>query len=184
MNQNRHILNLLKLTDGNTHPFGNQQGKETFRKLKDFLDEHPAISIIGISLAEIKATDASFPRESVISVAQLYRGNKGIYLVDIQNRDILDNWNYAAKAKDQPIIVWDNNTYEILGPSLTISSKELIDYVLIKGNSLVSQVASDLGISVQNASTRLKKLVMDGYILRNEVVAESGGIEYIYQAIK
>ncbi len=184
MNQNRHKLNLLQLTGDNTHPFGNQQGKATFRKLKDFIDERPAISILGISLAEIKATDASFPRESVISVAQLYRGSKGIYIVDVQNRDILDNWNYAAKAKDQPIIVWDNNSYEILGPSLTSSNKELIDYVLTKGNILVSQVASDLEISVQNASTKLKKLVMDGYILRNEVVAESGGIEYVYQAIK
>jgi len=42
----------------------------------------------------------------------------------------------------------------------------------------------DLGISVQNASTRLKKLVSQGYILRSEEVAESGGIEFIYQAIK
>lgn len=184
MNQNSHILNLVNFTDNNTHPFGNQQGKATFAKLKDFIDEHPMISTLGISLAEIKVSDASFPRESVISIAQLYRGTKGIYLVDIQNRDILDNWNYAAKAKDQPIIVWNNNSYEILGPSLTSSSKELLDYVLTRDGISVSQAAADLGISVQNASTRLKKLVMEGYILRDEVVAESGGIEYKYYPIK
>lgn len=184
MNQNSHKLRLLDFTDGNTHPFGNQQGKETFRKLSNYIDSHPSVIVFGISLDGIEVTDASFPRESVISIAKFYRGSKGIYLENFKNRDILDTWNYAAIAKVQPIVSWENKSYEILGSSLTSSSKELVDYVLTRGNVLVSQVASDLGISVPNASTRLKKLVTDGYILRNEVIAESGGIEYIYSAIK
>ena len=184
MNQNRHKLNLLNFIDGNTHPFGNQQGKETFRKLSDYIDTYPAVIIFGISLTGIENTDASFPRESVISIAKFYRGFKGVYLEDFKNRDILDTWSYAAVAKEQPVVCWDKNNYEILGSSLTRSSKELVDYVLSRGGVLVSQVASDLGISVPNASTRLKKLFTGGYILRSEVIAESGGIEYIYQAIK
>ncbi len=82
------------------------------------------------------------------------------------------------------MVVFDNMKYEILGPKITSSTKELVDYVLYKENVLVSQVATELGISVQNASTRLKKLVADGYILRTESIAESGGIEYRYNAIK
>lgn len=184
MNQNSHKLNLLNFTDGNTHPFGNQQGKATFRRLSDYIDSHPAVFIFGISLEGIEVTDASFPRESVISIAKFYRGSKGIYLENFKNRDILDTWNYAAVAKLQPIVSWDKNKYEILGSSLTNSSKGLVDYVLTKGNVLVSQVASDLGISVPNASTKLKKLFMDGYIMRSEETAESGGIEFNYHAIK
>ena len=80
MNQNRHKLNLLNFIDGNTHPFGNQQGKETFRKLSDYIDTYPAVIIFGISLTGIENTDASFPRESVISIAKFYRGFKGVYL--------------------------------------------------------------------------------------------------------
>jgi predicted transcriptional regulator len=41
-----------------------------------------------------------------------------------------------------------------------------------------------MNLSVQNASSKLKKLVDDGYILRFEETAESGGIEFIYQAIE
>lgn len=183
MKQNKLVLNLRDLTNDD-HPFGNVQGKEVFRKLSDLIDSHPAILIFGISLAGIEATDASFPRESVISAAKWYREAKGIYLEQIKNKDILDNWNYAARALEQPLVYWDNDSPIILGPEMTTAAKELIDYVLFKGAVLASRVATDLNITVQNASTRLKKLVAQGYILRNEVVAETGGIEYVYQSIK
>lgn len=183
MKQNKQVLNLSDFTKDD-HPFGNVQGKETFRKLSDYIDAHPQIQIFGISLAGIAATDASFPRESVISVAKRYRESKGIYLEQIQDRDILDNWNYAARAMEQPLVVWSNGKYEVLGPEVTLAGKELIDYVLTKGAVLASEVAADLDITVQNASTRLKKLVSQGYILRTEDVAETGGIEYVYLAIK
>lgn len=183
MKQNSLVLNLRNFTNDD-HPFGNVQGKETFRKLVDYIDAHPTCRIFGISLADIEATDASFPRESVISVAKHYREHKGIFLMQIKNRDILDNWNYAAIAKEQPLTVWNEDSYEILGPVLTSSSQELLEFVLVKKRVLASEVAAELKISVQNASTRLKKLVTQGYILRSEEVAESGGIEFIYQAIK
>jgi predicted transcriptional regulator len=85
---------------------------------------------------------------------------------------------------EQPLVVWSNSKYEVLGPEVTSAGKELIDYVLTKGAVLASEVAADLDITVQNASTRLKKLVDQGYILRTEEVAETGGIEYVYLAIK
>ena len=183
MNQNKDVIKLLNFTNDD-HPFGNVQGKETFRKLVDYIDDHPSVLIFGISLAGIEATDASFPRESVISVAQKYRELKGFYLEQVQNPDILDNWDYAANVKKQPLVYWNKNKYRVLGPKLTSASTELVSYVLTKGSVGASQTAEDLGISVQNASTRLKKLVNEGYILRTEDVAESGGIEFVYQAIK
>lgn len=183
MKQNKEVLNLRDFTNDD-HPFGNVQGKETFRKLVDYIDDHPSALVFGISLAGIVATDASFPRESVVSVAKQYRESRGFYLEQVQNPDILDNWNYAARAKDQPLVIWNKNKYKILGPELTSASTKLVNYVLTNGSVLASQTAVDLGISVQNASTRLKKLVSQGYILRTEDVAESGGIEYVYQAIK
>ncbi|OIQ71945.1 hypothetical protein GALL_464350 [mine drainage metagenome] len=183
MNQNSIILRLLDFTTSD-HPFGNLQGKETFNKLKDYVDRHPSLTIFGISLEGIVATDASFPRESVLSIAKSYRESKGFYLLNVDHPDLLDNWEYAAQAKEQPIVVWSKASYRVLGMALTSSSKELVDYVLQNGPALASKVSADLNISVPNASTRLKKLVNEGYIWRTEVVAESGGIEYVYQAIK
>ena len=183
MNQKSAIVRLRDLTK-NAHPFGNSEGKEVFRKLLDLVEQSPGTEVFGISLNGIEATDASFPRESVISVAKQLRGEKGFYLTDLSNRDLIDNWSYAARAKDQPLVIWNNGDFEIIGPDLNKSTRDLIEHVLFKGAVLASQVASDLELSVPNASTRLKSLVSQGFIRRIEDVADSGGIEYRYSAIK
>lgn len=152
--------------------------------LLDFVEQSPGTDVFGISLDGVEATDASFPRESVISVAKQLRGEKGFYLADLTNRDLIDNWSYAARAKEQPLVIWNNSEFEIIGPELNKSTRDLIEYVLSKGSVLAAKVASDLGLSVPNASTRLKNLVSQGFIRRTEDVADSGGIEYRYSAIK
>ena len=61
------------------HPFGNKQGRETLSKLSNYVDDNPS-DIYEISLEGIVATDASFPRESVISLVKMNKGEKGFYL--------------------------------------------------------------------------------------------------------
>lgn len=184
MNQNSIVVKLRDFTGGTDRPFGNSQGKVVFRGLADFVEAHPATRVFGVSLDGIEATDASFPRESVISLAKQLRGERGIYLTDLHNRDLIDNWSYAALAKAQPMVIWNGQDFEVIGPEMNQATKALVNYVLQQGQVTTSQVAADLGLSVQNASTRLKKLVLDGYFLRVEEVAESGGIEFKYLAIK
>jgi hypothetical protein len=182
MNRKSVQVKLRELTSGD-RPFGNAEGKEVFRKLLAVVEAHPEAEVFGISLAGIAATDASFPRESVISVAKQLRGEKGFYLHDLTDRDLIDNWSYAARAKEQPIVIWDGDKFEVLGPELSAAAREMVHYVLRNGPVLASKVAADLHISVPNASTRLKHLVISGYMLRSEDVAETGGIEYRYKAI-
>jgi hypothetical protein len=177
------VVKLRDFTDSD-RPFGNSQGKAVFRGLVDFVEAHPAVRVFGISLSGIEATDASFPRESVISLAKQLRGEKGIYLTDLHNRDLIDNWSYAALAKAQPLVIWTGQEFEIIGPEMNQATKTLVTYVLQQSQVTASQVAADLGLSVQNASTRLKNLVQQGYFLRVEEAAESGGIEFKYLAIK
>jgi predicted transcriptional regulator len=183
MNQEPAVAELLKITE-KEHPFGNRDGRTAFQKLSKFVEDRPGTDIFGISLRGIQATDASFPRESVILLAKQYRGEKWFFLTDFRNRDLIDNWDYAAKAKDQPLVIWTGPSFEIIGPTLTPAARELVEYVLTNEAVLASQAAADLGISVPSASTRLKTLVQQGYIMRVEDVAESGGIEFRYRAIK
>lgn len=182
MNQNSVIVDLREFTK-NTTPFGNVEGKDVFRKLVDYVEAHPHARMFGITMKGIEATDASFPRESVVSLAKHFCGKLGVFLLDLQDRDLIDNWTYAARAKEQPVPVWSENGYEILGPELNSSAQALVDCVYKHRSVVASQVAADLGISVPNASTRLKNLAKSGYVLRTEEVAESGGIEFKYQAI-
>jgi hypothetical protein len=182
MNQTSVIVKLSNFTSSG-HPFGNIEGKNVFRKLVDFVEKSPRTQVFGISLEGIEATDASFPRESVISLAKHFRGERGFFLCDLHDRDLIDNWSYAARAKDQPIVIWNESSFEIIGPELNQATRTLVEYVLEKRSVLASEAAADLDLSVPNASTRLKKLVSDGYCLRVEEVAESGGIEFKYCAI-
>jgi hypothetical protein len=183
MNQNSQVIKLVDFTSDD-HPFGNTEGRKVFGQLVDYVGMHPEHQVFGISLEGIVATDASFPRESVMSLAKQYRGEKGFFLEGFTSRDLVDNWNYAAVAKEQPMVVWAQGEAELIGPKVTPSVKTLIDYVLKNRSVTASGVAEDLEITVPNASTKLKKLVSQGFILRHEEVAESGGVEYIYLAIK
>lgn len=183
MNQKSIVVNLRKFTDSD-RPFGLAQGKAVFHKLSEFVDKQPEVQTFGFSLAGIVATDASFPRDSVVSLAKHLRGEKGVYLTDVGHRDLVDNWNYAAKIKEQPLVIWHDDRFEMIGPDLTPSGQALLEFVLNKGAALASEAAAELSISVPNASTRLKKLVADGYLRRVEAGAESGGIEFKYEAIR
>ncbi|HYW58505.1 MAG TPA: DNA-binding protein [Polaromonas sp.] len=183
MNQKSMLTSLLTFTSSD-HPYGNNEGKEVLRKLSEFVEQNASCNIFGISLDGITATDASFPRESVVALAKQLRGEKGFYLTKLVNRDLIDNWSYAALAKDQPLVIWNDSNFEIIGPELNKSTRDLVEYVLQRGSVLTSQVAADLGLSVPNASTRLKNLVTQGYLLRSEDAAQTGGIEFKYSAIK
>ncbi len=183
MKQTSIVVELCKLTTSDS-PFGTVEGKEVFRKLSDFVESHQNINIFGISLAGIAATDASFPRESVVSLAKQLRGEKGFFLTAIANKDIQDNWHYAARAKEQPLIVWKNESFNVIGPELNASTSALLEYVLRSPDGVrAAEAAADLEISLQNASTRLKNLVTQGYIDRVSEVADTGGVEYRYAAI-
>ena len=183
MKQNKIIIKLRDFTNDD-HPFGNKQGRETFGKLLDFIDGHPASNVFGISLNGIVATDASFPRESVISLAKSKRGEIGFYLTEFESKDVVDNWDYAAKAKEQAIIILLDNGYDLIGAGLNSGQRELLDFIMKEGVVTTSKVANKFDVSAQNASGRLKKLHVLGLIMGSKEVAESGGMEFIYRAIK
>lgn len=183
MKQNSLLAKLIDFT-ADPNPFGNAKGKEVFQRLRTYIEEHPDTKVFGFSLEGIESTDASFPRESVVAVAKYFRGERGIFLTDLCDRDLIDNWSYAARAKEQPLAIWNDDAFELIGMELNPSTRSLVEYVLKRREVLASQAAADLGLSVQNASTRLKGLVADGYLLRTEEVAESGGIEFKYRAIR
>lgn len=183
MKQKPFIINLRDHTEDD-HAFGNRQGRDTYNRLIDLVDSHQSQVIFEITLKDIIATDASFPRESVVSLAKQFRGEKGFLLSGFKTRDLVDNWNYAAKAKEQPLIIWNEKDHELIGPELNSSTKKLLDFILTEGTTTTSKISDVFEISVQNASSKLKKLYNQGFILGSKEVAESGGIEFIYIAIK
>jgi predicted HTH transcriptional regulator len=178
------IINLSEITGDREFLSGNEFGRSVFQQLQQVIIPSPGRSVFGISLAGIKATDASFPRESVIALIKLLSGEAGIFLKDFTSKDLIDNWDYAAKAKNQPVIIIQDTGYQVIGPDLNEGMKELLDFVMAEKIVTTSKVAKKFDISAQNASAKLKKLHTLGLILGAKEVAETGGLEYVYKAIK
>ncbi len=177
---------MLKLYDlvGSSTAFGNTEGREVYQKLLSELDAHPSKKVVGISLDGITRTDASFPRESVVSLAKSRIGEKGFYLQDFASKDLMDNWDYAAKAKGFSLIVFTADSYELIGNDISAGSRELLDFIMKKRSVTTSKVAEALDVSAQNASAKLKKLLSWGLVLGTKQAAESGGMEFVYTAIQ
>lgn len=178
-------INLFDLAGKQKFLTGNVLGKSVFQKLQQEVDSHPGVAIFGISLKGIEATDASFPRESVISLIKLLCGEKGFFLQDFASDDILDNWKYAAVAKNQPVMVRKSaGRFDVIGPELSEGLKELLDYVMQEGEITTSKVAKKFDVSASNASAKMKKLHLMGLVLGSKESAETGGLEFVYKAIK
>ena len=177
------LIKLLDIT-GDTLPNGNVKGKDVYSKLYKMIESRQELDTFGVSLKGIEATDASFPRESVMALAKHYRGEKFIYLTDLQDEDLIDNWTYGAIAKNQPMTVWNHTKVFFIGPDMAKSVKELTDFLIIKKKVTTNQVSTQFDITTQNASTRLKNIFKLGYAKRVEEIAESGGKEFVYKLIK
>lgn len=185
MKQKHETIHLTDVTGQKEFLSGNALGRETFQKLLDRINSTPGVAIFEISLKGILATDASFPRESVVSLIKLFCGEKGFYLKDFLNKDLIDNWDYAAKAKDQNVIVYQKgHDYIVIGRKLAENTKSTLDFVMKEGITTTSKVAKRFDISAQTASARMKKLYDLGLVLGSKETAETGGPEFLYRAIQ
>jgi hypothetical protein len=164
--------------------WGTDEGHEVYIKMSRFVEQHPATAIYLVSLDGVKRTDASFPRESVMEVARRYRKKAGICLVDVSSEDLLDNWDAAALKKEQPIFVWLAKGYRLLGPQPSSGTADVLKLILGRFETRASDVSKDLALKIANASMKLKQLWEQGFILRREDSADTGGIEYVYFPIR
>lgn len=177
---NRSIMVRLRDFMDDQDGWGTEEGRVVHDKLLRFVEAHPAISLFKVSLDGVRRTDASFPRESVVEVARRYRKKMAFSLVDVDREDLLDNWDAAAQKKEQPIVAWTKRGHSVLGPKPSQGNIELLEFVLGRFETRASDAADALHLKLTNASTKLKLLWEQGYILRREETANTGGIEYVY----
>lgn len=184
MNQNAITIRLRDFMQS-SDAWGHDEGREVYLKLLRTVEAHPGYQVFRISLEGVRRTDASFPRECVIELAKRFRGAKGICLADAENKDLLDNWDMAADKKEQPILFWNKDgSYRIIGPQPSRGNKEIFDYVLSVPNATAVAAAKALNLKLTNASTKLKMLCAQGFLLRRDETSPSGGIEYSYFGIR
>ena len=175
----------LSLLAATTTPvvFGSQKGREAYAALNKLIHEHKDCTLFEISLEGMQAVDATFVRESVVNLAKSFRGLKGFYLTNSPTAQISSNWTYAALVKNQPLLALIDGKPQWIGIKLTQSMQELLDYIYARNTINSVELAKDFDLSLAHASIKLKKLFDDGYLLRQKLPNQSGGIEYSYHPI-
>jgi hypothetical protein len=168
----------------NDDGWGIDQGKQVYAKIKKFVESIPGNIVFQISFKGVQRTDASFSRESIVRLAKDYRRSRGFCVIDVSNQELLDNLEAAAMKLSQPITVWEHDKPRVIGPLPSNGTREMFEYVMSVPVALTSEAAVRLRINISNASNKLKKLWDDGYILRRQQIAASGGVEFEYFRVR
>ena len=183
MNENSVTLQLYDFMD--THEgWGRDQGRKVYQRLIDFVETKPGIMIFKVSLKGTTRVDISFASETVMELARRYRGKKGFCFIDLTDRDMLENWEAAAERKGQPIMVWEGKKGRVIGVDPSRGTLDAFKFALERERTRAAEfAASTPAMSIANASTKFKQLWEQGFLLRRENVAESGGVEFTYYRI-
>lgn len=186
MNPVKQIFVEIKLRDLMSIPdgWGVEEGREIYHKLLERVETHPEATIFRISLAGVRRTDVSFPRESVIELAVRYKGQKGFSVWDAADENLLDNWDAAAIKRAQPLFVWSRKGYRLLGSVPSAGLKGVLEFALEHDYVTTAQVASHFKWTASNASNKLRALTEAGYLLRREETARTGGLEFLHYRIR
>ena len=166
--------------------WGRDEGRLVHSRLMEGVEKNPGILIFKISLEDITRLDISFASETVVELARRFRGKKGFCFVDLNNRDMFENWDAAAVRKEQPLIVWSDDDIKLIGIQPKSGAADAFHYAMERPITTAADYRAarkDQNMSINNASMKFKQLWRQGFLLRRESVSESGGVEFTYHRI-
>jgi len=174
------LVNFMDTQDG----WGRVQGREVFQRLQAYVESHPEIDVFQIILQEVKRIDISFASETIVELGRRYRQSKGFCFVDLTDPDMLENWEAAAQRREQPLMVWNKKNGKVIGMKPNPGALDAFEFALNRPVTRAADyVAERSDVSIANASTKFKQLWEQGFLLRHEDSADSGGREYTYHRI-
>jgi hypothetical protein len=183
MNEGVRVLALRELMN-RPEGWGRVQGREVYQRLLQSVEENPGTLVFRVSMKGVQRVDISFASETVVELARRYRGTKGFCLVDLTDSDLIENWDAAAARKGQPLLVWQNKSARLIGAEPTPGCQEAFRFALVRPQARAAEFAeTKKEISIANASMKFKQLWEQGFLLRQESTADTGGVEYVYHRI-
>lgn len=184
VNENGKAILLRRLMDED-QGWGRELGRAVYRRLLTYVESNPGVAIFRVSLEGVRRVDISFGSETIVEIAKRYRGSKGFCFVDLRDQDMAENWDAAATKKTQPLMSWEGETERVLGPAPSQGNRDALRFAVARSVSRAAEFAQATpGMSVANASMKFKQLWEQGFLLRREASAESGGVEFLYFPIK
>jgi hypothetical protein len=183
MNETVPALTLRDFMD-RPEGWGREQGRDVYQRLLRAVEESGSTRIVRISMKGVRRVDISFASETIVELARRYRGAKGICLIDLNDDDMIENIDAAASKKGQPLLIWRGKSARVLGAQPTEGCREAFNFALERSEARAVEFAhTKRNTSIANASMKFKQLWEQGFLLRHESVAGSGGVEFVYRRI-
>jgi len=184
MNENSVALKLRSFMDDG-EGWGRAQGRDVYSKLISFVEKKPGAMIFRVSLEGVDRVDISFASETLVELANRFRCRKGFCFIDLTDMDMIENWEAAAERKRQPLMVWSGDDVSIIGPKPKRGAAGALAFAFKRDETRASEFAATVeNMTIANASMKFKQLWEEGFLLRRENVADSGGTEFVYYRIK
>lgn len=160
--------------------WGRGQGREVYQRLLGFVESHPGTVVFKISMKEVRRIDMSFASETIVELARRYRRTKGFCLIDLTDRDMIENIDAAGEKKEQPMLVWGEKSADLIGPDPSEGTRQAFEFAMGRPQARAAEFAAEKGVSIANASMKFKQLWEQGFLLRRESTADTGGVEFVY----
>src|SRR5262245_25557836 len=183
MNEGVRVLALKDFMD-RSDGWGREQGRGVYQRLLRAVEASAGSLIIMVSMKGVRRVDMSFASETIVELARQYRGAKGICLIDLTDNDMFENIDAAAAKKNQPLFAWQGKSARVLGAQPKEGCREAFKFALDRPQARATEFAqATKNMSIANASMKFKQLWEQGFLLRRESAAETGGVEFVYQRI-
>ena len=164
--------------------WGRARGREAYQRLLAAVERLPGVDVFRVSFKDVDRLDTSFASETVVEIARRFRKEKGFCIVDLSDEDIIENIDLAASKKDQPVFVWSDGRARLIGRQPSQGVRDALEFALARDDvRSVDYAVAREDMSVSNASMKFKSLWSEGFLLRRESTAESGGVEHVYSRI-
>lgn len=151
-----------------------------YQRLLGFVESNSGTVVFKISLKGVQRMDISFASETIVELARRYRRTKGFCLIDLTDKDMIENIDAAGEKKEQPMLVWREKSADLIGLEPSEGTRQAFQFAMGRSQARAAEFAAEKGLSIANASMKFKQLWEQGFLLRRESTADTGGVEFVY----
>ena len=184
MNQIRDQVLLLGDFMDRREGWGRIQGRKVYQRLLGFVEDNPGTVVFRISMKDVQRMDISFASEAIVELARRFRRTKVFCLLDLTDTDLIENIDAACAKKNQPMLVAGKESTILIGLNPSEGAREAFEFAMRRPQVRATEFAAEKGISLANSSMKFKQLWDQGFLLRRERTADTGGVEYVYFRIR
>jgi len=177
------LIKLGEFMDGPS-AWGRAEGRVVFQRILEFVEKAGDKALFTVSLEGVSRLDISFASETLVEIARRFKGTKGFFFIDLVDEDMIENWDAAALRKEQPLMSWNSSVWRIIGLQPSQGTRAALEVALERGEVRAAEFAAiSPGMSIANVSSKFRQLWEQGFLLRLESAADTGGVEYVYRKI-